>query len=97
MIPVYNDLVQSIRVLIYSGDVDTCVNYIGTERAARKIQAGGPKSEWTAWFVNDQVAGYFLRLGDNLTYKTIKLAGHMVPSTRPAEALAMLQDFIFDL
>jgi hypothetical protein len=35
MIPIYDLLVKHFRVLFYSGDVDTCVNYMGTERSAR--------------------------------------------------------------
>jgi hypothetical protein len=90
MVPYYNQIVTQYRVLIYSGDVDSCVPYIGTQIAAQvrdetsysnfsqKIQASGQKSGWSAWMLNNQVAGYKLGLGDNLTFITIKEAGHMV-------------------
>lgn len=34
MVPTYNELVKHYPVMIYSGDVDTCVNYLGTQQAA---------------------------------------------------------------
>jgi hypothetical protein len=37
MIPLYEQLVIEYDVLIYSGDADTCVNYIGTQLAAMVI------------------------------------------------------------
>jgi len=94
MIPFYNQLVQQYRVLIYSGDVDSCVNYLGTERAAGLINATGEAEAWQAWMVDDQVAGYKLIFGTNLTYITIKEAGHMVPTYKPAQALAFFSRFI---
>jgi len=94
MIPIYNQLVTKYRVLLYSGDVDSCVNYIGTQKSAELIKAPGTKGVWTAWMVQDQVGGYKIQLGDNLQYITIKNAGHMVPSYQPEAALSFFDRFI---
>lgn len=97
MIPIYDFLNQHMRVLIYSGDVDSCVNYLGTETAALKIKAGGEKKPWHAWMVDDQVAGYAIGLGTNLTFATVKDAGHMVPSKdigKPENAYNMFMNFV---
>jgi len=94
MIPIYDQLVKQYRVLFYSGDVDSCVNYLGTEKAARMIKAEGTKGIWSAWFIDNQVAGYKIQLGTNLHYITIKNAGHMVPLYQPAAALTFVDQFI---
>lgn len=41
-----------------------------------------------------QVAGYTVAYANQLTYATVKGAGHMVPQTNPREALAMFDRFI---
>ena len=41
-----------------------------------------------------QVAGYTVSFAKGLTYATVKGAGHMVPQSKPREALAMLDRFI---
>lgn len=94
VVPIYNILVKSIRVLFYSGDVDSCLTYLGTEKSIRKIIVSGKTSEWTAWYFDDQVAGYTMTLGDNVTFLTVKDAGHMVPTFKPAEALQMFINFL---
>eukprot|EP01119_Soliformovum_irregulare_P011490 TRINITY_DN2884_c1_g1_i1.p1 TRINITY_DN2884_c1_g1~~TRINITY_DN2884_c1_g1_i1.p1 ORF type:complete len:457 (-),score=98.49 TRINITY_DN2884_c1_g1_i1:7-1377(-) len=94
MIPIYEKLVQKYRVLIYSGDVDSCVNYLGTQTAALEIKDSGEQEDWKAWMVDDQVGGYKIILGDHLQYLTVKGAGHMVPMYKPKEAFTMLQRFL---
>jgi len=94
MIPLYNQLVKSIDVLIYSGDVDSCVNYLGTQACALQIETTGAQEPWQAWFAGGQVAGYKMILGDNLQWLTVKGAGHMVPGYKPLEALAFFSRFI---
>merc|ERR1711871_1659562 len=59
----YKRLVKKYRVLIYSGDVDGCVPYWGTERFVASI-GGDPTKAWHAWRSNSAedkgsvVAGY---------------------------------------
>lgn len=45
------------------------------------------------WFFEDNVAGRF-KSAHGLTYATVKGAGHLVPSDKPAESLQMLQRWI---
>jgi len=97
MIRIYDYLVHHIRVLIYSGDADSCVNYVGTQEAAFRIRAPGKKDTWRAWFVDQQVGGYVKQLGNNLHFLTVKGAGHMVPGKtlgKPKEALALFERFL---
>ncbi|OQS03415.1 serine protease family S10 [Thraustotheca clavata] len=89
-------LAAGLNVLIYSGDADTVVNFLGTQRWITseglnlKVQ-----DKWKAWFGPDkQLAGYTERY-TNLTFTTIKGAGHMVPSVRPLHALHMFECFLY--
>lgn len=97
--PIYEALAPSHRVLVYSGDVDSCVPFPGTEDA---VEALGfprlPGHEWEAWKVDGQIAG-FLRAYDTgaagaMAWTSVRGAGHMVPTYRPAQAFAMLDGYI---
>ncbi|CAK4289424.1 unnamed protein product [Aphanomyces euteiches] len=89
-------LSAGLKALIYSGDADSVVNFIGTERW---ITDEGLNltllDDWKAWFGPDkQLAGYS-QVYTNLTFKTVKGAGHMVAAVRPLHALYMFECFIF--
>ncbi|GAB2282396.1 carbohydrate-binding module 1 protein [Dionaea muscipula] len=87
MIPYHKNLTsRGYRALIYSGDHDMCVPFTGSEAWTRSI---GYKviDEWRPWTSNRQVAGYLQGYDKNLTFLTIKGAGHTVPEYKPREAL----------
>ncbi|KAJ7950922.1 Carboxypeptidase [Quillaja saponaria] len=88
MIPYHKNLtLQNYRVLIFSGDHDMCVPYTGSEAWTQSL---GYKTvdEWRPWLTYDnQVAGYVQGYDNNLTFLTIKGAGHTVPEYKPREAL----------
>ena len=94
----YEKLLGKYRLLIYSGDVDACVPYWGTERFTRAI-GGEEQGEWHAW-TSESVAGKGrVVAGYATTYKdfqfiTVKGAGHEVPRYRPVAALTMLRKFL---
>ncbi|XP_021900181.1 serine carboxypeptidase-like 20 [Carica papaya] len=82
-----NLTMQGYRALIYSGDHDMCVPFTGSE-AWTKSMGYKIVEEWRPWLVNQQVAGYLEAYDRNLTFLTIKGAGHTVPEYKPREALA---------
>lgn len=87
MIPYHKNLtMQGFRALIYSGDHDMCVPYTGSQAWTSSL---GYKTldEWRPWTSNDQVAGYLQGYDHNLTFLTVKGAGHTVPEYKPREAL----------
>ncbi|KAI3413152.1 uncharacterized protein J3R85_016526 [Psidium guajava] len=83
---------KKLRALIYSGDHDMVVPYIGTMAWIETLNLT-LSADWEAWFVDGQVAGYTLQYEqDNyeLTYATVKGAGHTAPEYKPKETLAMI-------
>ncbi|WCJ37249.1 serine carboxypeptidase-like 20 [Euphorbia peplus] len=84
---------KGYRVLIFSGDHDMCVPYTGSEAWTRSM---GYKitDEWRPWISKGQVAGYTQGYENNLTFLTIKGAGHTVPEYKPQEALDFYSRFL---
>ncbi|XP_039158188.1 serine carboxypeptidase-like 18 isoform X2 [Eucalyptus grandis] len=83
---------KKLRALIYSGDHDMVVPYIGTMAWIETLNLS-LSTDWEAWFVDGQVAGYTQQYEhDNyeLTYATVKGAGHTAPEYKPKETLAMI-------
>ncbi|KAJ1420420.1 Serine carboxypeptidase, serine active site [Sesbania bispinosa] len=87
---------KGYRALIYSGDHDMIIPFPGTKAWMRSI---GYKivDEWRPWFVNDQVAGFTQGYDKNLTFLTIKGAGHAVPQYKPQESLNFYKRFLTGL
>jgi len=96
--PLYAKLIKKYQVLIYSGDTDGCVPYVGTEKWTRELGFTVTK-DWHQWLATpDQVhgltkAGYAITY-DKFQFVTINGAGHMVPQFQPGFSLAMFQKFL---
>jgi len=96
LIPIHLKLLaNNIRVLIYSGDVDLCVPYTGSEAWTRSVNFP-IKQDWRPWKVNRQVAGYVIDYQGGLTFATIKGSGHTVPQYKPSQSLYFFQRFLAD-
>ncbi|RHY80597.1 hypothetical protein DYB31_006105 [Aphanomyces astaci] len=88
-------LEAGLKALIYSGDADSVVNFIGTQRWLTKGLKLSVQDKWKAWFAPDKQLGGFTVRYTNLTFTTIKGAGHMVPATRPLHALYLFECFVY--
>ncbi|KAI9181386.1 hypothetical protein LWI28_014570 [Acer negundo] len=85
-----NLIKKGYQVLIYSGDHDIVIPYVGTEKWIKSlnltIQYG-----WQPWLVDGQVAGYsvvYSQKDYHLTFATG--GGHTAPEYKPKECLAMI-------
>ncbi|XVE62166.1 hypothetical protein DITRI_Ditri06bG0096700 [Diplodiscus trichospermus] len=87
MIPYHKNLTtEGYRALIFSGDHDMCVPFTGSQAWTNSL---GYKTitPWRSWMSNGQVAGYLQGYEHDITFLTIKGAGHTVPEYKPKEAL----------
>mmetsp|Transcript_33113 Transcript_33113/g.37587 ORF Transcript_33113/g.37587 Transcript_33113/m.37587 type:complete len:449 (-) Transcript_33113:220-1566(-) len=81
-----------IRTLVYSGDIDFAVPFMGSEAWVDSLN-WDLKKEWSQYIVNGQVGGYFKEF-DGITYVTVKGSGHMVPQDKPAQAHHFVYAFL---
>lgn len=95
-------LVNEIRVLIYNGDKDLLVNYIGTEKWLQQMTSGNEQYPaihgWLPNPINElaiasKTIGKIQQQG-KLTYIRIENAGHLVPMNQPENAYNFFNQFI---
>nr|BAO04182.1 hypothetical protein [Delphinium grandiflorum] len=84
---------KGYRSLIYSGDHDMIVPYMGTEAWIKSLNYS-IIDDWRSWFVGGQVAGYTRTYANNMTFATVKGGGHTAPEYKPCECLAMLKRWL---
>lgn len=100
LLPLYKSLVERHpdNILIYSGDTDGCVPYVGTEEWTRNLGFNVTK-DWHQWFARpDDVhglhkAGYAVNF-EKFQFVTINGAGHMVPQYQPGFSLELFKKFL---
>ncbi|KAK9077274.1 hypothetical protein SSX86_005611 [Deinandra increscens subsp. villosa] len=93
VLPVIQDLMASgISVWIYSGDTDGRVPVTTSRYDINKLQTS-VEIPWYPWMHQGEVGGYVVGY-QNLTFVTIRGAGHFVPSYQPARALAFFTSFL---
>lgn len=81
-----------LRVLLYNGDTDMACNFLGDQWFVEDLGMKA-STKYQTWLHNDQVAGFYQTFG-NITYLTVKGAGHMVPQWAPDPAFHMFKSFI---
>nr|XP_043630748.1 serine carboxypeptidase 1-like [Erigeron canadensis] len=93
VLPVIKDLMASgISVWIYSGDTDGRVPVTTSRYSIDKLQTP-VQTSWYPWMYEEEVGGYAVGY-QNLTFVTIRGAGHFVPSYQPARGLAFFSSFL---
>uniref|UniRef100_M1BZY1 Glucose acyltransferase n=1 Tax=Solanum tuberosum TaxID=4113 RepID=M1BZY1_SOLTU len=83
---------KSCRALIYSGDHDMIVPHLTTEEWIETLKLP-IVDDWEPWIVDAQVAGYKMKYLQNdyeLTYATVKGAGHTAAEYKPEQCLSMV-------
>jgi len=100
MVPIWKYLLNNTdaRYLIFSGDDDSVCATLGTQQFIWDM-GFSVKNKWSPWKTSDgQVAGFYADWETTTKAKwalaTVHGAGHMVPSTKPAQSLALLTSFL---
>ncbi|XP_051144146.1 serine carboxypeptidase-like 40 [Andrographis paniculata] len=94
ILPILKELMsKGIRVWIYSGDIDGRLPVTSTQHSIKQMKLV-TKIPWHPWYLARQVGGYTQVYEENLTFATIRGAGHMVPTDQPARALSLIRHFL---
>jgi cathepsin A (carboxypeptidase C) len=91
----FNELLPHIRILIYNGDFDIACNFLGDQWFVESLGQEVVK-DYNNWNDGDGNVGGYGKSFQNITFTTIRGAGHMVPTDQPARALFMFTKFIND-
>ncbi|KAF2305436.1 hypothetical protein P3X46_004746 [Hevea brasiliensis] len=97
-IDVVGSLVSSgIRVLVYSGDQDSVIPFLGTRilvnGLAKELKLN-TTATYRPWFEDKQVGGWTQVYGQILTFTTIRDGSHMAPFSSPKRSLALFKAFL---
>ncbi|KAH7689748.1 Peptidase S10 serine carboxypeptidase protein [Dioscorea alata] len=87
---------RGYTALIYSGDHDMNAPHVGTQAWIKSLNLT-MVDDWRPWIVDSQVAGFTRKYFNNLTYATVKGAGHTAPEYKQKECLALFQRWINDI
>ncbi|KAL2478417.1 Serine carboxypeptidase-like 40 [Forsythia ovata] len=86
-------LANGLRVWIFSGDTDGVIPVTSTKYSINHMKLS-TKISWHPWFLDGEVGGYTQVYEGNLTFATVRGAGHQVPSYQPARALSLVKFFL---
>lgn len=84
---------KGFRSLIYNGDHDMLVPFLGTQAWIRSLNYS-IVDDWRSWVVQGQVAGYTRTYSNGMTFATVKGGGHTAPEYKPIECYAMFERWI---
>uniref|UniRef100_A0A8R1DZS5 Carboxypeptidase n=1 Tax=Caenorhabditis japonica TaxID=281687 RepID=A0A8R1DZS5_CAEJA len=96
----------NFKILLYNGDVDTMVNWLGAEVFTSSnfenlgFKLSKNRQQWTYQIdgtYEPTVAGYLTSYSGtsvNIDVLTVKGSGHFVPLDRPQQALQMIYNFV---
>ncbi|KAL3689254.1 hypothetical protein R1sor_015563 [Riccia sorocarpa] len=93
MLPIFTELSQkNLKMWIYNGDTDSVCPTTTAELAIRALNFT-VQIPWYPWNHSSQVGG-FTEVYKELTYTTVRGAGHFVPYSQPGRSLALFKHFL---
>ncbi|XP_047257661.1 putative serine carboxypeptidase-like 52 [Capsicum annuum] len=79
--------------IIYSGDHDMTVPFQSTQFWIKSLNYS-IIDDWRPWIVGGQVAGYTRSYSNQMTYATVKGAGHIATDYKPKECFTMFERWL---
>ncbi|XP_050272313.1 serine carboxypeptidase 24-like [Quercus robur] len=93
MLPIYKKLFAAgLRIWVFSGDTDSMVPVTGTRLALSHLNLT-IKTEWYPWYADEEVGGW-TEVYDQLTFASVREAGHEVPLFQPKRAFILFKSFL---
>ncbi|THF98221.1 hypothetical protein TEA_011952 [Camellia sinensis var. sinensis] len=94
IIPLLQEFMENgLRVWVFSGDIDGRIPVTSTKYSINKMKLH-LKTPWHPWYLNGEVGGYTEVYKGDLTFATVRGAGHQVPGYQPARALSLIVHFL---
>mmetsp|Transcript_71835 Transcript_71835/g.64539 ORF Transcript_71835/g.64539 Transcript_71835/m.64539 type:complete len:913 (+) Transcript_71835:64-2802(+) len=96
---------QNLKLAVYSGDDDSVCGLQGTQYWLDRWSGfeANPDQQWQAWEdSNNELGGYYTQYRSSsdqrlaLHFITVRSAGHMVPTTQPKRAIALLKKYLYE-
>ncbi|XP_037527850.1 lysosomal protective protein [Rhipicephalus sanguineus] len=84
-----------LKSLFYNGDTDLTCNIVGNQMFVDSL-GYEVLSEYKPWKLRDEVAGYYQTYKGNITFVTIKGAGHLAAQTKAEEAFYVISRLLKD-
>lgn len=93
--PFYKAMNGRLKILVYNGDTDPAITSFATQNWTSHLGFDQDQS-WRPWTVDgcQQMGGYVERYGGMFDFLTIRGAGHMVPTYKPAASFAFLKAWL---
>jgi len=91
----YQEINGKLRVLIYNGDTDPAITSFAAQNWTSHL-GFDETQHWRPWTVDScqRMGGYVTRYQGMFDFLTIRGAGHMVPTYKPAATFAFIQAWI---
>ncbi|KAL9424360.1 hypothetical protein AB3S75_036278 [Citrus x aurantiifolia] len=94
IIPLLREFMENgLRLWIFSGDTDGRIPVTSTKNSINTMKLP-IKTPWHAWYLYGEVGGYTQVYKGDITFATVRGAGHQVPSYQPKRALSLVKHFL---
>jgi hypothetical protein len=91
----YKEINGKLKVLVYNGDTDPAITSFAAQNWTSHLGLN-ERQHWRPWTVDScqRMGGYVTRYEGLFDFLTIRGAGHMVPTEKPAATFAFIQAWI---
>lgn len=98
--PFYKEMNGKLKILVYNGDTDPAITSFATQNWTSHLGFDELPQDghWRPWTIDgcQQMGGYVERYEGMFDFLTIRGAGHMVPTYKPAASFAFLKAWLRD-